>query len=315
MGRDRQGVEGGGQFDAAQACGAVCCCGFGGRRRGEDEGRAALVVGVIVVGVGRPHKDGSFVQMDVHPRRQVDAAGEVAAHLEEEGAAPMSGNVVHGVLDGVGVEGGAVAFAAEERGAVEGLGQGVLRLGCGRGLRGCGGVLPTDGKAAATLFEMAHIVGHKGRGGSGTHQGEEVGIVGHNGGAIVGMAQTEGDALQGDAVGVAQVETPRGEFLPHGEFGIAAFVLGDGGQLGRGGAAAGVGRVGKAGVDEFDVLQGDVADAEAGGAGDDGGADVAGLVLHGTLVGVAGVGLGVGHFGIEVLDGDVAQTGLVGAVG
>ena len=67
--------------------------------------------------------------------------------------------------------------------------------------------------------------------------------------------------------------------------------------------------------DYLGILESDVLYAHAGSAGDDGGGDVAGLVFDRSFVGVACIGLVVGHFGIEVLDDDIAEAGLLGGVG
>ena len=146
-------------------------------------------------------------------------------------------------------------------------------------------------------------------------ESEAVDIVGHDGGTVVAVFDTEGDIIERDAVGVAQVETPGGELFPHGEFGVASFPFGDGGQLVWIGAAIGVGSVSMSRKDYLGILESDVLYAHAGSAGDDSGGDVAGLVFDGAFVGVAGIGFGEGYFGIEVLDDDIAEAGLLGGVG
>ena len=74
-------------------------------------------------------------------------------------------------------------------------------------------------------------------------------IVGHDGGPIVPLPHPELHVAQGDIVGMAQIEAPGGQLLPHGEFGIAPLPFGYGGQLLGCGAAIGIGAVGMAGID------------------------------------------------------------------
>ena len=78
----------------------------------------SLRVVVVVEGVLRAYEDSSFVQLDVYIIGDVEATGEVTAYFEDECAATVVGDVVEGALDGGGVQGPAVAFAAEEGGFV-----------------------------------------------------------------------------------------------------------------------------------------------------------------------------------------------------
>ena len=63
----------------------------------------------------------------------------------------------------------------------------------------------------------------------GVAERETVDIVGQDCGTVVAVFDTEGDIVERDAIGVAQVETPGWELFPHGEFGVASFPFGDGG--------------------------------------------------------------------------------------
>ena len=181
----------------------------------------------------------------------------------------------------------------------------------------------SGGDGCVLLLQPCHIVGDELDGvrltfflfNHGVAECEAVDIVCHDGWTVVAIFDTENDIVECYAVGVAQVEPPGGEFLPHGEFGVAAFPFGDSGQLVWRGAAIGVGGVGLSGKDYLCILNCYVLYAHAGGAGDDGGGDIAGLVFYGSLVAVARIGFRVWHFGVEVLDNHVAHTGRMGGIG
>ena len=92
------------------------------------------------------------------------------------------------------------------------------------------------------------------------------------------------------------------------------FQFGDGFQFGLGAAAVGIVGIGLAGIDDFDVLQGQVLDGDSGDALDAAGAYVAGEILYGAFIAVAGVRFVQGNFGIDILDDDILHVRIVAGV-
>ena len=86
---------------------------------GHDE---AMVVGgveaVVVEGVGAAYQHGAFHQLDGDIGLEMDAARQVAAYPETQGAAALFRNPVDGELDATGVHSHAVAADAELRGVI-----------------------------------------------------------------------------------------------------------------------------------------------------------------------------------------------------
>ena len=72
----------------------------------------------VVVRVRRTEQYGAFVELDRDVRAQVDAAGQVTAHVEDEAPATLGVDVVYRLLDRGGVQRRTVGFDAEERGVV-----------------------------------------------------------------------------------------------------------------------------------------------------------------------------------------------------
>ena len=86
-----------------------------------DDQRIAAGHLVVVVRVGGTHQDGAFLQVEVDVAAQVDAAGQVAAHPETEGATALLRNPVDGFLYGTGVHSDSVAADAELGSVVNGV--------------------------------------------------------------------------------------------------------------------------------------------------------------------------------------------------
>ena len=121
------------------------------------------------------------------------------------------------------------------------------------------------------------------------------------------LERTEDDVVEGDILGMAQIEAPCRQFLELGELGVRLNHLGDAVEVFGRGAAVGEERVAAAGGDYLDVLQRHVLDFAGGDAHYTGRRDVARHILYRSFIAVASVGLERGNLSIDIADGNVAH--------